>query len=99
MLMPSIFGEDLFDDFFDDFKDMRNVERKLYGRRADHIMKTDVKEQEDRYEVDIDLPGFKKEELSLSFSPSGSLMPETLLFKTARIPASSTALADDSMKK
>ena len=49
MLMPSIFGENLFDDFFGDFpfyydKDMKNVEKKLYGRKASHVMKTDIKE-------------------------------------------------------
>lgn len=66
MLMPSIFGEDLFDGFFDDFKDMRNAERKLYGRRADHIMKTDVKEKDDGFEVLIDLPGFSKDEVKVS---------------------------------
>lgn len=66
MLMPSIFGEDLFEDFFDDFKDMRNAERKLYGRRADHIMKTDVKEKDDGFEVLIDLPGFSKDEVKVS---------------------------------
>lgn len=73
MMTPSIFGENLFDDFFDDFFDfpsfndkaMRKAERNLYGRHAANMMKTDVREHEDHYEVDIDLPGFKKEELSL----------------------------------
>ena len=49
MLMPSIFGENLFDDFFDDFpfyddRDMKKAQKKLYGRKANHIMKTDIKE-------------------------------------------------------
>ena len=49
MLMPSIFGENLFDDFFNDFpfyedKDMKNVEKKLYGKKANRIMKTDIKD-------------------------------------------------------
>ena len=69
MLTPSIFGENLFDEFFDDFfdfpvfddREMKKAQKKLYGRHAANMMKTDVKEQEDRYEVDIDLPGFKKE--------------------------------------
>ena len=67
MLMPSIFGENLFDDWFDfpDFRDFGNVEKKLYGRHADRLMKTDVHEFEDHYEVDIDLPGFKKDEITL----------------------------------
>ena len=61
MMMPSIFGEDLFNDWMDfSFPD---IDRKLYGKRADQIMKTDVKEKDTEYEVDIDLPGFKKEEV------------------------------------
>ncbi len=73
MMTPSIFGENLFDDFFGDFFDypawddkaMQKAQRKLYGRHAANMMKTDVQEHEDHYEVDIDLPGFKKDELSL----------------------------------
>ena len=67
MLLPSIFVENLFDDWFDfpDFRDLDRTERKLYGRHADRLMKTDVHEMEDHYEVDIDLPGFKKEEITL----------------------------------
>ena len=62
MMMPSIFGEDLFNDWLDfSFPD---VDRKYYGRRsADQIMRTDVKEKDDAYEVEIDLPGFKKDEI------------------------------------
>ncbi|MDO4622541.1 MAG: Hsp20/alpha crystallin family protein [Eubacteriales bacterium] len=71
MLMPSIFGENLFDDFFDDFpffddREMRNTEKKLYGNRASHIMKADVKELDDGYELILDLPGFTKDEISAS---------------------------------
>ena len=68
MLLPSIFGENLFDDWFDfpDFRDLDRTEKKLYGKRADRLMKTDVHEHEDHYEVDIDLPGFRKEELTLA---------------------------------
>ena len=68
MLMPSIFGENLFDDFFGDFpfyydKDMKNVEKKLYGRKASHVMKTDIKETDNGYELIVDLPGFTKDEV------------------------------------
>ena len=63
MLVPSIFGEDLFDDWFG--YPFRDTERKLYGRRADRMMKTDVHEHDDHYELDIDLPGFKKDEITL----------------------------------
>ena len=67
MLMPSIFRENLFDDWFDfpDFGDLDRTERKLYGRHADRLMKTDVHEHEDHYEVDIDLPGFAKDEITI----------------------------------
>ena len=67
-MLPSIFGENLFDDWFDfpSLRELRNIDRKLYGRNASHEMKTDVKEHEDHYEVDIDLPGFKRDEIQLS---------------------------------
>lgn len=66
MLMPSIFGESLFDEFFNDWnREFRNMDRQLYGKNAAREMKTDVREHEDHYEVDIDLPGFKKEDLNL----------------------------------
>ena len=67
MLMPSIFGENLFDDLFDfPFYDDRNeqkAEKKLYGRHARNLMKTDIKEMDNGYELLIDLPGFKKEDV------------------------------------
>ena len=67
MLMPSIFGEDLFDEFMKDFPfyDDR-AERKLYGRRGRNLMKTDIKETDEGFELEIDLPGFKKEEVKAS---------------------------------
>ena len=64
MMMPSIFGENLFDDFMDDFA-FPNVDKVLYGKHASNLMKTDVKETESDYEVDIDLPGFKKDEIQM----------------------------------
>ena len=66
MLMPSLFGENLFDEFFGDWdRPMRHMERQLYGKNAAREMKTDVQEHEDHFEVAIDLPGFKKEDLNL----------------------------------
>ena len=66
-MLPSIFGERMFDDLFGfpTFPEFPDVEKKLYGRNALREMKTDVHEHDDRFEVDIDLPGFKKEEISL----------------------------------
>ena len=67
MLLPSIFGENLFDDFMDDFgyPAFPDVDKALYGKNARNIMKTDVKEKDDSFEVDIDLPGFKKDEITM----------------------------------
>ncbi len=49
MLMPSIFNDNLFDDFFDfpfyDDKADRKIQRKLYGHHAGNLMKTDIKEK------------------------------------------------------
>ena len=71
MLRPSIFGESLFDDWMDDFpfgkefeKEMFPEKSPLYGKHAKNMMKTDVRETDDSYEVDIDLPGFKKDEIN-----------------------------------
>ena len=65
MLMPSIFGESLFDDFMDfPFEREFFGKNPLYGKNAKNIMKTDVRELDDHYELDIDLPGFKKDEIS-----------------------------------
>ena len=71
MLMPSIFGEDLFDDFMNDFSfyndaPFENVEKKLYGHHAKNVMKTDIKETDEGYELEIDLPGFTKDEVKVS---------------------------------
>ncbi len=66
-MLPSIFGENLFDDWFGfpAFPEFDGIDKKLYGKHAARQMKTDVREHEDHYEVDIDLPGFKKDELTL----------------------------------
>lgn len=63
MLMPSVFGNDIFDDFMD-FR-FPDIDKELYGKHAKHVMKTDVREKEDGYEVIIDLPGFKKDEIDV----------------------------------
>ena len=72
MLRPSIFGESLFDDWMDDFpfgkefeKAMFPAKDPLYGKHAKNMMKTDVRETKNSYEVDVDLPGFKKDEIKL----------------------------------
>ena len=67
-MLPSIFGENLFDDMWDDvFDSMSGFERRnpLYGKHAKNMMKTDVRETDGSYELDVDLPGFKKDEIKV----------------------------------
>ena len=70
MFMPSIFGENMFDEFFRDpffdSKDMKKLEKKLYGRRGKNLMKTDIRETDTGYELEMDLPGFRKDEIRAS---------------------------------
>ena len=67
LYMPSIFGEDLMDHWFDDMdREFARMEKPLYGHNAKNLMKTDVREHDDSYEVDIELPGFHKDEVQLS---------------------------------
>ena len=66
--MPSIFNDNVFDDFFDfPFYDDR-AEKKLYGHHAANLMKTDIQEHEDGYTLEMDLPGFKKEEIKVELN-------------------------------
>ena len=63
MLMPSIFGESLIDSFFDDFAaPAKKVMR--YNTPANNIMKTDIKDTKEGYELDIELPVYNKEDVS-----------------------------------
>ena len=66
-MLPMMFGENLFDDLFNDAfgRDMWNMDKTLYGKNAARIMKTDVHETEEGYELDVDLPGFKKDEIGI----------------------------------
>ena len=67
-MLPSIFGENLFDDFFADpfgLMSANRTDEALYGKHARNMMKTDVRELDGSYELDIDLPGFKKDEISV----------------------------------
>ncbi len=78
--LPTVFGENLMD-VFDDFdrtffRGFNRPEHVLYGKNAAHMMKTDVKETEEGFEVDVELPGFKKEEIKLELN-SGYLTIST----------------------
>ena len=70
--LPTVFGEnlmDVFDDFDRNFfRGFGNLDHTLYGKHAQNMMKTDVKETDEGYEVDIDLPGFKKDEIHLELN-------------------------------
>ena len=69
MLMPSIFNTNLFDDFFDfPFYDDTKAEKKLYGHHAANLMKTDIQEHDDGYTLEMDLPGFKKDEIQIELN-------------------------------
>ena len=54
MLVPSIFGRDMFDDFFGN---------SLSNYRTNDLMKTDIKDTDNAYELTIDMPGIKKEDI------------------------------------
>ena len=66
-MMPSIFGENLFDEFFNEPFAMMAPQghNPLYGKHAKNMMKTDVRETENSYELDVELAGFKKDEISV----------------------------------
>ncbi|MCR4851248.1 MAG: Hsp20/alpha crystallin family protein [Lachnospiraceae bacterium] len=76
MLMPSIFHDDfdLFDRFYQnpwlgfDDREFKDMEKKLYGHRAKNVMNTDIKESENEYEMEIDLPGFSKDEVTVELN-------------------------------
>ena len=76
MMTPSIFNDsfDLFDHFYQDpwfginDRDFKNIEKKLYGHRAKNIMNTDIKESDNEYEMEIDLPGFSKDEITVELN-------------------------------
>ena len=70
-MLPAIFGENLFDDFFNDdfdrrfWNEMRRTGRELYGKHGKNLMKTDIRETDSTYELDVDLPGFTKDEVAV----------------------------------
>lgn len=70
-MLPKLFTEDLFDDWMDDLnwtRGMNQVNQKLYGKHANREMLTDVREHEDHFAVEMDLPGFKKEDIKVELN-------------------------------
>ena len=69
MLMPSIFGENLIDEFFvNPFKEYRE---------ASSLMRTDVKEHDQGYELDISMPGFQKEDIHAELKEGNLIISAT----------------------
>ena len=75
MFMPTVFHENLFDDLFDPFWNDAALERMMnreardtFGKRGANMMKTDVKQTDNGYEVDVDLPGCKKEDVQMDLN-------------------------------
>ena len=75
MFMPTVFHENLFDDLFDPFwnegaleRAMNREARDTFGKRGANMMKTDVKQTDNGYEVDVDLPGCKKEDVQMDLT-------------------------------
>lgn len=70
MLVPAVFHENLFDDFFDPFdraleRELSRESRETFGKRGENMMKTDVRQTETGYDVAVDLPGCKKEDVRM----------------------------------
>ena len=93
MLMPGFFGEDFLDDWMDfpreraRYNDSSRKNSAAPGRKVS-LMKTDVRELDESYELDMELPGFKKEEITVKLE-NGYLT----------VAASRTAGGDEAEKK
>ena len=90
-MLPSIFSENLFDDFFNSAM-FPNAEHELYGKHAKNLMNTDVREVENGYEIDMNLPGFKKDEVEIQLQDgwiSTSSLSSPLAALTVRQPSCS----------
>ena len=63
-MVPSIYGENMFDEFFDN-NGFFGSHSPLFGKNSKNLMKTDIRETDTNYELAIDLPGFKKDEIHI----------------------------------
>ena len=80
MMVPYMFNDDLMDDLFNDNwerdfdRAMHSMQpRHMFGKRSANVMKTDVRETKDGYDVFVDLPGFKKEDVNLTIQAAKGL--------------------------
>ena len=83
-MVPSIYGENMFDDFFDG--SFFGGHSPLFGKHARNLMKTDIRETDDAkaYRFAVELPGFEKDEIHVDVPRSASgalcrcLLPQLL---------------------
>ena len=99
MLMPSIFNNNLFDDDWFGFpfygyadKAENRAEKKLYGHHANNLMKTDIKKMKDGYELEIDLPGFKKDEVTAELKDGYLTVSAAIRMNRRKKPAGISAV-------
>ena len=85
-MLPSIFGENLFDDWFESpiEKTFFGERNPLYGKHAKNLMKTDVRETDSSYELAIDLPGFKLSLIHILAGQNGAQRPHAAVFSFKR---------------
>ena len=62
-MLPVVYGENMFDDLFDN--SFFGSHNPLFGKNSRNLMKTDIRETDTNYELAIDLPGFKKDEIHI----------------------------------
>nr|WP_036607369.1 Hsp20/alpha crystallin family protein [Oribacterium sp. P6A1] len=67
LYMPSIFGENLMDDLFGDF-DRDFYSKSAQNKQTASLMRTDIKENDKAYEMAVELPGYKKEDVKLELT-------------------------------
>lgn len=65
-VFDTFFGDPWFNDPWFDGRDIQKAQKKLYGHNEKKLMLTDIKESDKGYELEMDLPGFKKEEIKAS---------------------------------
>lgn len=65
-LFDTFFSDPWFNDPWFDDRDVQKAQKKLYGHNGKRMMLTDIKESDKGYELEMDLPGFKKDEIKAS---------------------------------